>query len=103
MNSSDQERRMPRQDVKVLAKYRTGSGTQMEVRVIDISETGCRLYEKRTPLLAGAKISLRIEALGPFDAEVIWVDVDTIGIRFAKPLYGPVFDHIRSVLSQNLI
>ncbi|WP_114522156.1 PilZ domain-containing protein [Altererythrobacter sp. ZODW24] len=103
MTYSDQERRKPRQDVKVLAKYRTGRGTQMDVRVIDISETGCRLFEKRSPLSANDKISMRIEALGPFDAEVVWVEVDTIGIKFVKPLYGPVFDHIKSVLSESLI
>lgn len=103
MSSPGPDRRKPRQNVKVLAKYRTGRGTQMDVRVMDISETGCKLFEKRTPLSENDKISMRIETLGPFDAEVIWVDTDTIGIKFVKPLYGPVFDHIKSVLSESLI
>ncbi|WP_336986641.1 PilZ domain-containing protein [Altererythrobacter aquiaggeris] len=92
-------RKTERADVAVFARYRTGRGIQMRVRMLDLSEAGCKLYEKRTPLSPGDKISMRIEMLGMFDAKVIWVKTDLIGIRFEMPLYGPVFDHIRSTLS----
>lgn len=92
------ERSNPRHEVRILGQYRTGAGIKRDVTMLDLSETGCRFYEKYSALRRDAPITIRIETLGPFDAYVRWVDKGIVGAEFAKPIYGPVFDHIRDSL-----
>lgn len=92
------QRGAPRHLVTIMGRYRSGSGIKHDVTMLDLSETGCRFHERRTILRAGAAISIRVETLGPFDATVKWVDGDTVGVQFANPIYGPVFEHIRDRL-----
>lgn len=69
--------------------------------MLDLSETGCRFYDRRTVLKIGSALTIRIETLGPFDATVRWIEQDVVGVQFARPLYGPVFEHIRDTLDNS--
>lgn len=87
-----------RHAVTIPGRYRTGSGIVREVSLVDISESGCRFYDKFCNLTLRQIISLRIENLGPFEAQVVWEDRQWVGVAFTRPVYGPVFDHIVSEL-----
>ncbi len=89
-----------RHPVEIHGSYRIGRGTQRNVTMLDISETGARFHDHRTILANEAKITLRVDTLGPFDAIVRWVDGDAIGVQFAQRIYGPVFEHIRNTLGK---
>lgn len=76
------------------------NGGKRDILIKDLSETGCRFFDKFSGLLPDDGVEIKIEKLGPFCAVVRWSDSGYIGTEFDKPLYGPVFDHIRQRLSQ---
>ena len=92
-------RRDGRLPVEVWGHYRTPNGLKRDVPIKDLSETGCRFYDKFSSLLAGNEITLRIETLGPFPATVRWQEGGYVGAEFQHRLYGPTFDHICQRLS----
>lgn len=84
-----------RHPIEVWGQYRTVSGVRRDVILKDLSATGCRFYDRFSGLTANTTIQLRIDQLGPFPAAVRWNEAGYIGVEFDRPLYGPVFDHIR--------
>nr|WP_137677090.1 PilZ domain-containing protein [Parerythrobacter lutipelagi] len=92
------DRQSSRHDVRILGRYRSGAGIKRDVTMLDVSETGCRFYDRRCVLRPDMSITIRIETLGPFDAQVRWVRDDLVGVQFANPVYGPVFEFIRDSL-----
>lgn len=95
----NEHRQSDRHAIEVWGRYRLANGVRREVLLKDLSESGCRFFDKFSGLRGGEKISMRIESLGPFDATVKWVDSGYVGAEFANQLYGPMFDHIRLKLS----
>ena len=89
-----------RHAIEVWGQYRMQSGVRRDVPVKDLSETGCRFYDKFSSLLPGAEITLKIETLGPFPATVRWQEGGYVGVEFQHRLYGPTFDHIRLRLAR---
>ncbi len=90
-----------RHPITIQGSYRMGTGSERKVAFVNLSENGCQFYEKSHPLNPDALLSIRIETIGPFDATVRWCDRDNVGIEFKRPIYGPVFDHIREVLDNS--
>ncbi len=86
--------------IEVWGQYRMQSGVRRDVPIKDLSETGCRFYDKFSSLLPGAEITLKIETLGPFPATVRWQEGGYVGVEFQHRLYGPTFDHIRLRLAR---
>jgi hypothetical protein len=93
-------RKDDRHHLEVWGHYRTGSGVRRDVPIKDLSETGCRFYDKFSSLLPGMELTLRIETIGPFPATVRWQDAGYVGVEFHNRLYGPTFDHIRLRLAR---
>lgn len=92
------DRRAERFDISVQGRYRTGSGLARDVPILEISETGCRFFDKFGRLKAGDEMTLRIGSIGPVVATVRWCRDQITGVEFEKPLYGPIFEHIRDKL-----
>ena len=102
MGSDDHEiRREERHGVAVEGRYRTGSGVPKDVSVLDISEGGCRFFDKFGRLIPGARITVRIGAIGPIEATVRWCEDQIVGVEFDNPIYGPVLEHIRRQLGHD--
>ncbi len=99
MSTPPNTRIADRNAVTIPATYRTGTGVRRDVTLTDISATGARFYEKIGYLPRGALINIRIDGMGPFDAAVVWQSSGDTGIQFAKPLYGPILDHIVTQLN----
>lgn len=101
MGQGDEDRREERHHIAVEGRYRTGSGVPKDVSVLDISECGCRFFDKFGNLLPGAQITIRIGPIGPIAATVKWAERQVVGVEFENPIYGPVLDHIRNQLGRN--
>lgn len=93
-------RKNDRHAIEVWGHYRTPNGGKRDVPIKDLSETGCRFYDKFSSLLPGTEISLKIEALGPFPVTVRWQENGYVGVEFHSRMYGPTFDHIRLRLAR---
>lgn len=100
MGAEDEIRREARHGVAVEGRYRTGSGVPKDVSVLDISEHGCRFFDKFGNLVPGGQITVRIGSIGPIAATVKWTERSVVGIEFENPIYGPVLDHIRNQLDE---
>lgn len=94
------ERKENRYPVSVQGRYRTGSGVPKDVDVLDISESGCRFFDRFGRLTPGSEISFRVGKIGPIIARVRWSRDQVVGVEFENPIYGPVLDHIRAELAQ---
>ena len=92
-------RKAERHELAVHGNYRM-RGKRHDIFFIELSDQGCRFYDRHSPLEAEDVINLRIENLGPFEATVRWRDAKYVGVQFERPLYGPVFDHIRDKLDR---
>lgn len=99
LDAIDEPRRKPRFDISVQGRYRTGSGIARHVPIFEISETGCRFYDRFGRLTAGTELSIKIETIGPIIATVRWCKDHIVGIQFQRPIYGPVFEFIRDKLA----
>lgn len=89
-------RRDPRRAVQIVGHYRARahmSGAR-DIWIKDISETGCRFFDKFSTLAEGGGIIFRIGNVGPISAQVRWRDQYVVGIQFDRPLHPSVFDHI---------
>ncbi|MBD3729555.1 MAG: PilZ domain-containing protein [Sphingomonadales bacterium] len=94
------ERHEHRHLIEVEGRYRYGTGVARDVRILDISESGCRFYDRFGTLEAGSEITIRIGPIGPIVATVRWCVNHVVGVQFASQLYGPVFEHIRATLDE---
>ena len=87
-------RKQARHPLEVWGRYRTSSGVRRDIPIKDLSETGCRFYDRFSALAPGDQVSIRIETIGPFNATVKWQSEGYVGVAFHDRLYGPTFDHI---------
>lgn len=92
------ERREDRFPVHIQGRYRTGNGMARDVSIGDLSTHGCRFFDAYCNLSPGALITLRIGSIGPLDAQVRWVERQTVGVMFANPIHASVLDHMRTII-----
>ncbi|WAT18139.1 PilZ domain-containing protein [Aurantiacibacter sp. MUD11] len=92
MTGPDREDRF---DISITGQLRTGTGKR-DVTIVDLSEHGCRIFDRMGYLQQGLAVTIRIGPVGPIDASVRWQDQPYAGIRFDNPLYPAVLDHIRA-------
>jgi hypothetical protein len=88
------ERVEQRHGITMMGRVFTTAGSR-EVTVLDLSERGCRFRDASGHLAEGARVSIKLGAVGPVEAMVMWSDGSFVGVRFANPLYPSVMQHIR--------
>lgn len=98
MDSSVGRRKSPRKVISVPDKIRTGRCVAHNVAITDLSEGGCCAIDRGASLPEGTAVTIRVGRLDPIDATVRWARAGEIGLEFQRPIYGPVFDHIRAIL-----
>lgn len=94
-------RELPRHSTWIPGELRTGRGTPYPVEVVDLSESGCRINERSAWLKAPSEVTIRIGALESLDATIRWVCDGQAGLEFRRPIYGPVFEHLRDLLASS--
>ncbi len=66
--------------------------TKQDLRLVDISSTGCRVEGLIEDIEPGQLITVRPDGLGEFSAAVIWVKDDAAGLEFDFPLRQEIVD-----------
>jgi len=66
--------------------------TKLDLSIIDISLTGCRVSGVLDNIRIGELITIRPDGLGEMSAAVIWIDGDEAGLEFDFPLRKEVVD-----------
>lgn len=94
-------RKTPRKVISVPGKIRTGRCVAHNVAITDLSEGGCCAIEWGSALTVGSTVTIRVGRLDPIDATVRWAKAGEIGLEFQRPIYGPVFEHIRAILKDS--
>ncbi|GAA5051104.1 hypothetical protein GCM10023208_10620 [Erythrobacter westpacificensis] len=89
------ERDAQRHDISIIGKIRTGTGKR-DVTIVDLSERGCRIFDRMGYLTPGKAVTIRIGPVGPIDATIRWQEQPYAGLLFDNPLYPAVLDHIRA-------
>jgi len=89
-----EHRREDRYVVQVAGRYRARHGDSRDVWIKDLSEYGCRFFDKFSVLTVGSRILIKAGNVGPIPADVKWRDGSTVGAEFENPLHPSVLDHI---------
>jgi hypothetical protein len=76
------------------ATCRTSEGGVEDVVLSDISVNGCGLVGSEGMLQPGQLVVMRLQSLEGLEGTVCWVNARRAGIKFARPLYAPVLDHL---------
>jgi hypothetical protein len=87
------ERKSARKIANFAATVRELGSTPMQAKIIEVSETGCRLADCR--LEQGAEIWLQLPGREPMRATVIWTKGSRAGCRFYAPARGIASDRPR--------
>ena len=73
---------------------RSRSGFRDDVVITDISAEGCRVESRSSTLRTGDLVLVRLQGLEGQTGTVCWTENTALGIRFDRPLYGPVVEHL---------
>ena len=87
-------RREARHVVQVAGRYRSKHGQSRDVWIKDISEYGCRFFDRFSVLEVDSTILVKVGNIGPIPTEVKWREGSTVGGQFEKPLHASVLGHI---------
>lgn len=96
---SDSQRAQERAQIVAHGRFRTELGLTGKVTFADISEMGCRLFDPSRLLKPGDELTIWIEHVGPFAGSIQWRKHGEAGAMFHQPIYGPVFEHLKSQLA----
>ena len=96
-----ENRLLPRRVVEVAGRYRERAGTSRDIWIKDISENGCRFFDKFSVLAVDSLIMFRIGTIGPFNAKVRWREQNIVGVEFENPLHPSVLEHIVKTMDMN--
>lgn len=91
---SVEQRREERFLIQVAGRYRPRHGGSRDIWIKDLSEYGCRFYDKFSILETGSTILVKIHNIGPIPALVKWREASVAGVEFEKPIHPGVMEHI---------
>lgn len=86
------DRRFPRKSVRIEATLRVLS-VQYRVVLLDLSASGYRI-ECIHRMGAGQRALLRLDSFEPMGGSIVWVDGNTAGCVFDRPLHPSVAETI---------
>lgn len=92
---SHEHRREERFMVEVAGRYRARNGNARDIWIKDISEYGCRFFDKFSILEIDSEILVKVGNIGPIVTEVKWREGNIVGGQFDHPLHPSVLEHIR--------
>ncbi|HEX8366114.1 MAG TPA: PilZ domain-containing protein [Allosphingosinicella sp.] len=78
-------RRSERMPVDEKTRLRPNEWSSLEVRLVDLSETGFRA-ECEATILCGSPVRIDLPGLGEIDAQVTWRRSGEIGAKFIVPI-----------------
>lgn len=69
-------------------------GRMSDVILSDLSAEGCGVTTSDGLLKHGQLVVVRLKSLEGLAGRVVWVKGAKAGVKFDRPLYGPVVEHI---------
>ena len=82
----------------IMAKCRVRNGGYIEVKVFDVSTTGCLIEKRGWTAKEDDRVLVKLPNLSFQPAYVVWAEDDEAGIAFEQPLYEPIVDHLKLAL-----
>jgi len=93
--------RTPRQSIRypvwLTASCRISLGRASDVILSNLSVDGCGVTAQEGLLRPGQLVVVRMLSLEGLPGRVCWVRGKRAGVKFDRPLYGPVVEHIVNV------
>lgn len=86
-----------RYPVWITATCRTSLGRVADVILSNLSTDGCGLSIGEDMVRPGQVVSVKLPSLEPLHGVVCWVKGKQAGVKFERPLYGPVLEHLVKV------
>jgi hypothetical protein len=86
-------RKSTRVPVKAMVKLRRRGHHNFTVKVYDLSREGCKLEFLERPEL-DETVWVKFEGLELLKATVCWLENQTVGVEFERPIHSAVFSHI---------
>jgi hypothetical protein len=86
-------RKSARVPIKAMVKLRRRGHHNFTVKVYDLSREGCKLEFLEKPQL-DETVWVKFEGLELLMATVCWIEEQTVGVEFERPIHSAVFDHI---------
>jgi PilZ domain len=90
-------RKSMRYPVWLMAGCRGSMGRLSDVILSDLSTDGCGVTTAEGLMKTGQLIVVRMQGLEGLAGRVVWVRGKKAGVKFERPLYGPVVEHIVKV------
>ncbi|MEZ5680440.1 MAG: hypothetical protein R3E14_04000 [Erythrobacter sp.] len=87
-------RRETRHVVQVAGRYRSKHGQSRDIWIKDVSEYGCRFFDRFSVIEVGSTILVKVGNIGPIPTQVKWREGSTVGGEFERPLHASVLGHI---------
>lgn len=72
-------------------------GRVSDVILSNLSEDGCGITAQEGLLRPGQLVVVRLQSLEGLPGRICWVRGKRAGVKFDRPLYGPVVEHIVKV------
>lgn len=94
-------RREDRHLVHVAGAYRARQSGSRQIWIKDVSEYGCRFFDKFSVLRVGTEVLLKLGNIGPIEARIRWREGSIVGAEFDQPLHPSVLGHITKFMSQD--
>lgn len=95
------KRREDRHVVQVAGRYRAKHGQSRDIWIKDVSEYGCRFFDRFSVLEIDSTILVKVGNIGPIPTKVKWRDGSTVGGEFEKPLHPSVVGHIAHAMDSS--
>lgn len=96
-----EHRREDRHMVHVAGAYRARQSGSRDVWIKDVSEQGCRFFDKFSVLKVGTEVLLKLGNVGPLAAHVRWREGNIVGAEFEQKLHPSVVSHIVDFMSKS--
>lgn len=88
----------PRAEIACEGHFRTESGIKGRATLYDVSLEGCSFLDRDQMTKEGQRLRIWFTNVGPFKGTIRWTREDVAGMEFDKPLYVPIFEHLRDSL-----
>lgn len=101
-SNSEERRRSHRSAVAMSAHCRTTGGIKSFVALVDLTAEGCCIICDGLSLMVNQRVILAPGELKDLAATVQWVRGSLAGLKFERPLYGPVQEHLARTFARPL-
>jgi hypothetical protein len=86
-------RKSRRVAIAAMVKLRRRGHHSFTVKAYDLSREGCKLEFFERPQL-DETVWVKFQGLELLEASVCWVEGQSVGVEFARPMHQAVFDHM---------